>query len=189
VLIGFGGLTLIASGALLRFTINRLGAVETVLAVVVLLGAVATLAAGVRCLRASDRSAPAAAVDPGPLVLGLAGVALAGVAIFTNYDGFSSLWIELSDGYSAEFVFEPVVVVGAGLVGLGLLGGQPRVAAGLLLAVGTAASLHYLGVIVAAWRAIGEVGEIRAAGFIGVLGGLLIVAAGAWVARAGQRER
>ncbi|MGZ8647762.1 MAG: protein kinase domain-containing protein [Solirubrobacteraceae bacterium] len=188
-LIGFGGLTLIASGALLRFTINRLDAIETLLAVVVLLGAVATLAAGVGCLRASDRSAPAATVDPGPLVLGLAGIALAGVAIFTNYDGFSSLWIELSEGYSAEFVFEPVVVVGAGLVGLGLLGGQPRVAAGLLLAVGTAASLHYLGVIVAAWRAIGEVGEIKAAGFIGVLGGLMIVAAGAWVSRAGHRER
>ena len=48
--------------------------------------------------------------------------------------------------------------------------------------------LHYLGVIVAAWRAIGEVGEIRSAGFIGVLGGLLVVAAGAWVYRADRAE-
>ena len=44
--------------------------------------------------------------------------------------------------------------------------------------------LHHLGVVVAAWRAIGEVGEIRAAGFIGILGGLLVFAAGAWVQRA-----
>ena len=42
--------------------------------------------------------------------------------------------------------------------------------------------------IVAAWRAIGEVGEIRAAGFIGVLGGLLIVASGAWVRRADRGD-
>jgi serine/threonine protein kinase len=188
-LIGFGGLTLIASIGLLRFTIKRLDALPTVLAVVVLLGAGATLAAGIGCLRASPRGGPIAAVDPGPLVLGLAGAVLAGVAIFTNYDGFSSLWSELADGFSAEFVFEPVALVAAMLLGVGLLGAQPRIAAGLLLAAGTAASLHYLGVIVAAWRAIGEVGEIRAAGFIGVLGGLMIVAAGAWVSRAGQRER
>jgi hypothetical protein len=122
-------------------------------------------------------------------VVGLAGAALAGVAIFVNYDGFSSLWSELSDGESAEFVFEPVVLVAAMLLGLGLLGAQPQLAAGLLLAAGTAACAHYLGVIVAAWRAIGEVGGIRAAGFIGVLGGLLVVAAGAWAQRAGTDPR
>ena len=183
-LIGFGGLTLIASIGLLRFTLKRLDALPTVLAVVVLLGVGATLAAGVGCLRASERSGPVAPVDPGPLVLGLAGAALAGVAIFTNYDGFSSLWSELADGFSAEFVFEPVGLVAAMLLGVGLLGAQPRLAAGLLMAAGTVAVLHYLGVIVAAWRAIGEVGEIRAAGFIGLLGGLLVVAAGAWVQRA-----
>ena len=94
----------------------------------------------------------------------------------------------MGEGESAEFAAEPVVVVAAVLAGLALLGARPRVAAGLLLAVGTAASLHYAGVIVAAWRAIGEVGEIRAAGFIGVLGGLLVVAAGAWAQRAERGE-
>ena len=187
-LIGFGVLTLIASLGLLRFTINRFDALSTLLAVVVLLGAVATLAAGVSSLRASSRDPAATALDPAPLVLGLAGAGLAGVALFVNYDGFSSLWSELADGESAEFVFEPVVVVAATLAALALLGARPRLAAGLLLAVGTAAWLHYLGVIVAAWRAIGEVGEIRAAGFIGVLGGLLVVAAGAWVHRAERGE-
>jgi serine/threonine protein kinase len=188
-LIGFGGLTLIASIALLRFTINRLDALSTLLAAVVFLGAAATLAAGIGCLRASDRSAPTGTVDPGPLVLGLAGAGLAAVAIFTSYDGFSSLWSELAEGESAEFVLEPVALVAAALVGLGLLGAQPRLAAGLLMAVGAVAALHHLGVLVAAWRAIGEVGEIKSAGFIGVLGGLLIVAAGAWVHRAARHRR
>ncbi|MEO8690293.1 MAG: serine/threonine-protein kinase [Solirubrobacteraceae bacterium] len=188
-LIGFGGLTLIASLGLLRFTIKRLDALPTLLDVVALCGAVAILAAGIACLRASPRGGPIAAVDPAALVLGLAGAGLAGVAIFTNYDGFSSLWSEIADGLSAEFAFEPVVLVAAMLLGIGLLGAQPRLAAGLLLAVGTAAVLHYLGVIVAAWRAIGEPGEIRAAGFIGVLGGLLVVAAGAWIHRARADRR
>jgi hypothetical protein len=183
-LIGFGGLTLIASIALLRFTINRLDALSTVLAVIVTAGAAAILLAGIGCLRAAAPPPTIANVDPAPLVLGLAGAVLCGVALFTNYDGFSSLWSELADGESAEFVFEPVALVAAALIGVGLLGARPRVASGLLLAAGTAAVLHHLGVIVAAWRAIGEVGEIRAAGFIGVLGGLLVLAAGAWVHRA-----
>jgi serine/threonine protein kinase len=187
-LLGFGGLMLVASIALLRFTINRLDALSTVLAAIVFLGAVATLVAGIGCFRASPRGGPIAPVDPGQLVLGLAGAVLAGAAILTNYDGFSSLWSELADGESAEFVFEPVVLVAGILLGLGLLGAQPQLAAGLLLAMGTAATLHHLGVIVAAWRAIGEVGEIRSAGFIGVAGGLLVVAVGTWVHRA-QRER
>ena len=189
VLIGFGGLTLIASIALLRFAINRLDALSTVLAAIVTLGAVAILLAGIGCLRAAAPPPTIANVDPAPLVLGLAGAVLCGVALFTDYDGFSSLWSELADGESAEFVFEPVALVAAALIGVGLLGARPRVASGLLLAAGTAAVLHHLGVIVAAWRAIGEVGEIRAAGFIGVLGGLLVFAAGAWVQRAQSTAR
>ena len=177
-------MTVVASLALLRFTTNRLSAVSTLLAVVALLGSVAMLAAGIGCLRSASRSTPAAGVDPGPLLLGLAGAVLAGLAIFVNYDGFSSLWSELAERESAEFAFEPVVLATAMLLGLGLLGGQPRLAAGLLLAVGAATSLHYLGVLVAAWRAIGEVGETRSGGYLGVLGGLLVVAAGAWAHRA-----
>ena len=182
-LIGFGLLTVVASLALVRFTLHRLDAVWAVVAVLVLLGAVAILVAGVRCLRSAPSGEPAGGVDPGPLVLGLAGAVLAGVALFQHYDGFSSLWSEVAEGESAEFALEPVVLVGAILAGLALLGARPRVAAGLLLAAGTTAVLHYLGVIVAAWRAIGEVGDIGAAGFIGVLGGLLVLAAGAWVYR------
>ena len=188
-LVGFGGLTLIASIALLRFTINRLDALSVVLAIIVFLGAAATLAAGIGCLRGAERGGPVSTVDPSVLLLGLAGAALAGVAVFTKYDGFSSLWSELAEGESAEFVFEPAVLVVAILLGLGMLGGQQRVAAGLLLAVGLTTSVHYLGVLVAAWRAIGEVGDIKSAAFFGVLGGLLVVAAGALAHRAAATNR
>jgi hypothetical protein len=187
-LIGFGVLTVIASVALLRFTINRLDTPSTLLAVVVLLGAGALLAAGVGCLRASPDRDAVTPVDPATLVLGLAGTALACVAIFTNYDGFSSLWTELVERDSMEFSFEPIAAVAAMLAGLVLLGARPRLACGLLLAVGTATALHFLGLIVAAWRAIGEVGEIRAGGFIGVLAGLLILTAGAWIYRREPRR-
>ena len=43
--------------------------------------------------------------------------------------------------------------------------------------------LHFAGVLVAAWRAIGEVGEVGSAGVVGVLGGLIVLAAGAYTGR------
>jgi serine/threonine protein kinase len=189
VLIGFGVLTAVASVALLRFAINRLDTPPALLAVVVLLGAGVLLAAGVGCLRASPDREAVKPVDPAALVLGLAGTALACVALFTNYDGFSSLWTELVERDSMEFSFEPIAAAAAMLAGLVLLGTRPRLACGLLLAIGTATALHYLGLIVAAWRAVGEVGEIRAGGFIGVLAGLVVLAAGAWVYRREPRRR
>ena len=183
-LLGLGALGVVAALALVRFTANRLDALSTLLAVVALLGAFATLAAGVGCLRVSEHPAVGAALNPGPLVLGLAGAALATVALFVNYDGFSSLWLELQEGDSAEFFFGPALFVVVALVGLGLLGSRARLAGGLLLAAGLAASLHYVGLIVAAAKAIGEEGDVRSAGYVGVLGGLLILAAGALASRA-----
>ena len=116
-------------------------------------------------------------------MLGLAGVGLAVVALIVDYDGFSSLLDELKEGESAEFFFGPAVAAAAALAGLLLLAARPRFAAGLLLAVGTALTLHYLGLLVAAWRAIGEVGDVRSAGYIGIVAGLLILAAGTWAHR------
>jgi serine/threonine protein kinase len=182
-LLGFGVLTTVAGLALIRFAANRLDAIETLLAVVALGGAIAVLTAGVRCLRSAERGPPAAGADPAPLVLGLAGVALACVALIVDYDGFSSLWDELKEGESAEFFVEPAVAVVAMLGGLTLLGARPRLAGGLLLATGITVSLHYAGLLVAAARAIGEVGDVRSAGYIGVLAGLLTLGAGAWVSR------
>ena len=184
VLVGCGALTLAGAIGLLKFTSQRLGAVGVLLAVVVFLAAAAILAAGVRSLRATPRGPAASGADPGPLVLGLAGIGLAVVALLVDYDGFSSLLDELKEGDSAEFFFGPAVAAAAALAGLLLLAARPRFAAGLLLAVGTALTLHYLGLLVAAWRAIGEVGDVRSAGYFGIVGGLLILAAGAWTNRA-----
>ena len=183
VLVGCGVATSVAGLGLVKFALERLGGGSLVLAIAALLGAGAILAAGVIAMRASPGGAAVTPVDPGALLLGLAGIALACAAIFVNYDGFSSLWLEVQEGESAEFFFEPMVLAAAALVGLVVLGTSPRFASGLLLAVGMAGALHFLGLIVAAWRAIGEVGDVRAAGFLGVLGGLLILAAGVYARR------
>ena len=179
VLLGLGALMTAAAIGLVKFAFERLDGLSPLLALVTLAGALALLAAGVMRLTTSPPG-PAAGADPGTLVLGLAGAALAGAALFTRYDGFSSLWSEVGEVDSAEFFFEPAVAVVVMLVALVVvLATRREVAAGILVAVGAATALHFLGVIIAAWRAIGEVGEIRAAGFIGLLGGLLVAAAGA----------
>ena len=158
------------------------------LAVVVFLAAVAILVAGVRSLRSAPRGPAAAGADPGPLVLGLAGVGLAVVALIVDYDGFSSLLDELKEGDSAEFFFAPPWGPPPRSRACSCSAARPRFAAGLLLAVGTALTLHYLGLLVAAWRAIGEVGDVRSAGYIGIVAGLLILAAGAWAHRTSRAE-
>jgi serine/threonine protein kinase len=185
-LAGFGALTTVTALGLIKFTAERLETVTVVLTVVVVVGAVAILVAGVGRARAVPREA-AAPIDPATLVLGLAGTGLACAALFVNYDGFSSLWLEVQEGESAEFFFEPALAVAAMLVGLVALGARPRLAAGFLVAVGMTSALHYLGLIVAAWRGAGEVGDVRAAGFLGLLGALLVLAAGAYAASGSSR--
>ena len=152
------------------------------------LAAAVILAAGVRSLRSAPRGPAASGADPAPLMLGLAGIGLAVVALIVDYDGFSSLLDELKEGESAEFFFGPAVGAAAALAGLLLLAARPRFAAGLLLAVGATLTLHYLGLLVAAWRAIGEVGDVRSAAYFGIVGGLLILAAGAWAHRTSRAE-
>ena len=181
ILIALGTLSTVAALALAKFVVERLDPAAVILVLVTGLGAVAILVAGVACLRAGPESPSAA--DPATIVLGFAGTALACAAMFVNYDGFSSLWSEVPEIDSAEFFFEPFVAVVTMLVGLVLLGSRPRFAAGLLLAAGGATALHYADLIIAAAGGIGEAGEIRAAGFIGVVGSLLVTAAAALAAR------
>lgn len=189
ILLAVGALTFVASCALVKFTIERVNALAILLSIVVLLGSIVILAAGTACLRVSSSVADFIPVDPGALLLGLAGGSFAFAALFVNYDGESSLWSEVQERTSAEFFFEPAVAVIVMLVGLVALSSRPKLASGLLLAVGAVTALHFLGVIFAAWRAIGEVGEIRAAGFIGLLGGLLVAADGAYVYRSVSHDR
>jgi hypothetical protein len=189
VLLAVGVLTLVASAGLLKFTAERAEAFATLLAVLVLLGAIAVLAAGVSCTRATAGAAHSAPVDPGALVLGLGGVGLTFAALFVNYDGLSSLWTEFQETDSAEFFYGPAAAVAAMVAGLVVLGSRPQLAAGLLLAVGAATALHFLGLIVAAWRAVGEVGDVGAGGFVGLVGGLLVAADGLYVDRSANRRR
>jgi hypothetical protein len=189
VFVAVGVLTAVAACGLLKFSGERINAVAIVLAVVVLLGSLAILAAGVACMRASAGTADVTPVDPGAMLIGLAGVSLAFAALFLNYDGFSTLWSEVGERTSAEFFFEPAVAVIVMIVGLVVLGSRPKFASGLLLAVGAATAFHFLGVIFAAWRAVGEVGSIGEAGFIGLLGGLLVALDGAYVYRSSVRAQ
>lgn len=78
----------------------------------------------------------------------------------------------------AEYFYEPAVLAATMLAGVALAGVWRPFGAGLLIAAGTAGTLHFVGVLIAAARAIGEPGEVGPAGLIGALGGLLVVAAG-----------
>ena len=117
-------------------------------------------------------------------MLGLAGTALAGAAMFVNYDGFSSLWSELPESESAEFFFEPASrswrCSSGSCCWAPARGSRP----GCCSRSAGATALHYAR---PAHRrrgaAIGEAGDIRAAGYIGVVGSLLVTAAAALAAR------
>jgi hypothetical protein len=187
-LVAFGALTTAGAIGLVRFSHNWLPSITVALAIVVLLGALAILVAGIRCMRISPRDPIIRPPDPGILVLGLIGIALATGALFVHYDGYSSLWSEVPEGGSTEFFFEPAIAVAVMFGAVIGLGAWPRFASGLLLAAGLATSLHYVGVLIAAWRAIGEPGEVRSAGFIGVVGSLLVLAAGAYATRQSETQ-
>jgi hypothetical protein len=178
-MLGFGVLATSGALALVKFASERLDPVAVVLVLITLAGAVALTVAGARAAQPE----PPVTADPGTLVLALVGGALATVALFVNYDGLSSLWSEVPERDSAEFFLLPAVGVAATLAGIVLLQARPRLAAGLLLATGLMLTLQFVGVLIAAWRAIGEVGEVGSAGVIGLLGGALVLAAGAYAAR------
>lgn len=64
------------------------------------------------------------------------------------------------------------------LVSIAVVADRDRWSAGVLIGTGSLTVLHFAGVVVAAARAIGEVGDVRAGGFLGALGGLLALAGG-----------
>jgi hypothetical protein len=98
-------------------------------------------------------------------------------ALLVPYDGFSALTDD-----NKPFVVEPAVAIAAAAGALAILASRTnrRFASGMLLAVGAQTTLHFVGLIVAAALAIGERGEVRAGGFLGLVGGLLVVVAGAY---------
>ena len=176
ILMGAAGLGLV------KFTAEDVGGLGVLLSVLVVLGAITALAAGTACLRTVSRPRDLDRVEPVWLVLALAGAGLTAVALFVRYDGFSSLWIEVEETESAEFFFEPAAAVGCLVAGVLLLPGWRRVAVATVISAGVLTAVHYIGLLVAAWRAIGEVGEVRSAGWIGLVGGL-VAAFAAWQAQ------
>jgi hypothetical protein len=188
VFVAIGVLGAAASLGLLKFTHERLSTFATLLAVVVLLGSLGILAAGVASLRASAGAHAAGPLDPRPLLIGVVGTGLTIWSLFLYYDGYSSLWSEVGDWGSGEFLFEPVAAIVLIVIGLVVLSSRPRFASALLVVVGGATVLHFIGLIVAAWRAVGEVGEVRSGGFVGALGGLVVLLAGADAYRSTKQE-
>jgi len=178
VFIVIGVLGAVAASGLVKFSLERINTFATVLAFVVLLGSLAILGAGIVCLRASPGVAAAGPLDPRPLLIGIAGTGLTIWSLFLYYDGFSSLWSEVGEWSSGEFLFEPVAAISLMVVGLAVLSSRPRFASALLIAVGGATALHFIGVIVASWRAVGEVGSVRAGGPVGAVGGVIVLLAG-----------
>jgi hypothetical protein len=183
-----GAMYWVGSLGLVKFSVQRIDAGAVVLSVLALLGATGTVAVGIACVRASTRTAGSGRIDPGVLILALVGAALAVAALVRPYDGFSSLASELGEGgYSAEFFFEPALAVVLVLVGLGALSSWPQFGEGALVTVGTQIAVHYLGVLLAAHFAVGEVGETGPAWFLGLFAGVLVAAAGL-NAHAGSRN-
>ena len=76
-------------------------------------------------------------------------------------------------------IFEPAAVIGCLAFGMLSLSSRRRFATAVLISAGALTAVHYVGVVIAAWQAIGEEGEVRSAGWVGIAGGLLVAFA-AW---------
>jgi hypothetical protein len=180
-LTAIGVLTTAASIGLVKFTVERVGGVGAALAVIVLCGAIAVLAAGLACGPAALRTAGVSSAASTGLVLAVFATGVLLWALIARYDGESSLWSEVGEVTSAEFFFEPALAVALLITGIAVLMSWPRPAGSLLIGTGALTSVHFAGVIVAAARAVGEVGEVREGGFVGLLAGAVALLAGAIV--------
>ncbi|MEU4453520.1 caspase family protein [Nocardioides sp. NPDC023903] len=173
VLMGAAGIGLV------KFSLEDIGAIGVVLGLLVVCGAVGAVVAGRACLSVSPRDRDLGPVEPVWLVSAMAGAGLATLALFIPYDGYSSYWTEVEEGASAEFIFEPAAVIGCLALGMLSLSSRRRFATAVLISAGALTAVHYVGVVIAAWVAIGEEGEVRSAGWVGIAGGLLVAFA-AW---------
>ena len=177
-LLAVGALTAAGPAGLVRFAADWLGNVAILLGGVALLGAVAVLVVGISCVRQPSGDPDRAAAERSMMGLALLGTALAGVALFIPYDGYSSLWDEVMEGTSATFALLPVTAVLLLVVAVFMLGSRRELAAGMLTATGVITAVHFVGVLLAASFAVGEVGEVGAAWVVGVAGGVLVGLAG-----------
>ncbi len=172
-LVAFGLVSTVASISLAQFAFrNSFDSVGKGTSIFVVLGAIAILAAGWGCIRPE----PTAALHPRGLGLGVAGVVLLSLSLYVKYEGSSSLLDELQE--SSYYVYPPLAVIAVAIVALLLAGtgARPRFIAGMLLALGAQSTMHYLGLLIGAGQRDGA--TIQAAGFVGLLGALFVVAGG-----------
>ena len=120
------------------------------------------------------------------MLLAVLAVVVAVGALFVPYDGPSSLWIEVQEGSSAAFAYLPIVAVLLMVAAILLLGSRRQMAAGMLGADGVLLATHFVGVLLAATFAVGEIGEVRPGWVLGVAGGVLAAVAG-WQAAGNPR--
>jgi hypothetical protein len=168
-----GGVLVVASAVTLLVFFGF----EAADSLVPLLGGILFVASGALLVRSSPPRANGSRRDWLALSLGIAGAVLILVSVFVEYEIGASL-----ASVGTSYWLEPIVAVGSIAAALLLLTvlARPVIAAGLLIAVGVQTALHDVGVIVAA--SIGG-SSIRAAGFIGLVGGALAASAGARVYR------
>jgi hypothetical protein len=184
-MLGFGVVAFVGCLALLLFG-NRVEATNSLSFVA--LAAIAVVVGGVMGLRGGAGASPAPRrVDPTALALAIGGIALCVIAFFVDYDGQSSLISELSE--AKDFLLDPAAAVIAMAIGVVFLAGTRNraLAAGLLLAAGVEAALHFPGLIIASSKAIGEPGNVGAAGFVGAIGGILVAVGGLVSLRSSRR--
>ncbi|MEU6137244.1 caspase family protein [Nocardioides sp. NPDC047086] len=174
------GVLMSAAGiGLVKFSLEDIRGIGVALSLLVVCGGVGALVAGRACSSVSSRDHDLGPVEPVWLVSAMAGAGLAALALFLPYDGFSSLWTEVEEGVSAEYIFEPAAALGCLALGILSLSSRRRFATAVLISAGALTAVHYVGVVIAAWQAIGEEGEVRSAGWVGIAGGLLVAFA-AW---------
>jgi hypothetical protein len=175
-LICFGLLTTVESISLARFADRVFESQGSWASILVVVGAIAILAAGWGCTRRV--SIPAGGgIHPRAFTLGAAGVGLLSLSLFLPFDGQTSLVSEF--GGRPEYVYGPVAAIAAAIVALVLAGSgsRPHFIAGMLLAIGAVSTLHYFGAMVAASKAWAQ-GEVQVGGLVGLLGAVLVTAAG-----------
>ena len=176
-LLAVGALTAAGSAGLITFAVEWLGGVAILFGGVALLGAVAALVVGISLVRQPGVETVGAA-ERSMMILALLGTVLTAVALFIPYDDFSSLWVEVMEGTSAMFAYLPITAVLLLVVATFQLGSRRELAAGMLSAAGVLTAVHFVGVLLAASFAVGEVGGVRAAWVVGVAGGVLVGLAG-----------
>lgn len=177
VLLSVGCLAAAGALGLIKFAAERVGSGSVLLALITVAGAGVALGAGVACVRAAGDE-PALPAEGSITGLAVLGTALTGAAIFIPYDTYSSLWTEVTEVESAEFALVPVAAVTLMVVAVFLLTSHRQLAAGILATTGLLTGVQFVGVLLAASFAVGEVGGVRPAWVVGVAGGLLAALAG-----------